>query len=411
MVLPSCERAATTVIRRVGRPRGAVGEEEDVALTSMTGSGRPVSAEAAVAGPELTVVVPTLNEEGNIAELVERLHRVLAGLAWEVIFVDDDSRDGTRDVIASIAARDHRVRLLHRIGRRGLSSACIEGIQASTAPFVAVMDADLQHDETLLPQMLAVARNEAQDLVIGSRYISGGGIDKDWDKGRASASLFATRLGQFILKTNVADPMSGFFLLRRDAFDGAVRQLSAMGFKILVDLLASTKVPLRVRELPYTFRPRHAGASKLDSQVAWEYLMLLADKTIGQYLPVRFVLFSVVGLIGLGAHLTVLALGLKLGHLPFAYAQGMATLVAMVGNFSLNNWFTYSDRRLRGWGYVKGLLSFSAVCGIGAIANIGIANFLFGTEQSSWWFAGIAGAAMSSVWNYAVSSVVTWKKK
>ncbi len=205
--------------------------------------------------------------------------------------------------------------------------------------------------------------------------------------------------------------MSGFFLLRRDAFDGAVRQLSAMGFKILVDLLASTKVPLRVRELPYTFRPRHAGASKLDSQVAWEYLMLLADKTIGQYLPVRFVLFSVVGLIGLGAHLTVLALGLKLGHLPFAYAQGMATLVAMVGNFSLNNWFTYSDRRLRGWGYVKGLLSFSAVCGIGAIANIGIANFLFGTEQSSWWFAGIAGAAMSSVWNYAVSSVVTWKKK
>ena len=222
--------------------------------------------------------------------------------------------------------------------------------------------------------------------------------------------MLATRLGQFILKMNVADPMSGFFLMRREAFDGAARQLSAMGFKILVDVLASTKTPLKVREIPYTFRARHAGESKLDSQVAWEYLMLLADKTIGQYLPVRFVLFSLVGLIGLGAHLTVLALTLHLG-VKFVVAQGIATLIAMVGNFSLNNWFTYSDRRLRGWGYVKGLLSFSAVCGIGAIANLGIANFLFGTEQSSWWFAGIAGAAMSSVWNYAVSSVVTWKKK
>ena len=381
-----------------------------MAITSMTGAGRIPAADIGVAGPELTVVVPTLNEDGNIAEVVDRLRRVLSGILWEVIFVDDDSRDGTRKVVSQIAASDHRVRLLHRIGRRGLSSACIEGIQASTAPYVAVMDADLQHDESILPQLLAAAKNEGQDLVIGSRYISGGGVDKEWDQGRAKASMLATRLGQFILKMNVADPMSGFFLMRREAFDGAARQLSAMGFKILVDVLASTKTPLKVREIPYTFRARHAGESKLDSQVAWEYLMLLADKTIGQYLPVRFVLFSLVGLIGLGAHLTVLALTLHLG-VKFVVAQGIATLIAMVGNFSLNNWFTYSDRRLRGWGYVKGLLSFSAVCGIGAIANLGIANFLFGTEQSSWWFAGIAGAAMSSVWNYAVSSVVTWKKK
>lgn len=381
-----------------------------MAITSMTGSGHISSADVGVAGPELTVIVPTLNEEGNIAEVVERLRHVLSGILWEVIFVDDDSRDHTRDVINQIAAADHRVRLLHRIGRRGLSSACIEGIQASTAPYVAVMDADLQHDESILPQMLAAAKNDGQDLVIGSRYISGGGIDKDWDEGRARASMLATRLGQFILKMNVADPMSGFFLMRRAAFDSAVRQLSAMGFKILVDVLASTKTPLKVREVPYTFRPRHAGASKLDSQVAWEYLMLLADKTIGRYLPVRFVLFSVVGLIGLGAHLAVLAISLHLGA-KFVVAQGLATLIAMVGNFSLNNWFTYSDRRLRGWGYLKGLLSFAAVCGIGAVANLGIANFLFGTEKSSWWFAGIAGAAMSSVWNYAVSSVVTWKKK
>ena len=362
------------------------------------------------AGAELALIVPTRNERDNIAPLVDRLRQVLAGIAWEVIFADDDSTDGTIDEVRRLARLDRRVRLLHRIGRRGLASACIEGVQASAAPYIGIMDADLQHDEALLPQMLAVLKGEPVDLVVGSRYVSGGGIG-DWNATRANISDIATRLGRLVLKADIADPMSGFFMMRREAFDGAVRGLSAMGFKILVDLLASSPVPLRIKELPYQFRPRVAGESKLDTLVVWEFGMLLADKLVGHIIPIRFMLFSIVGLIGLGAHLIVLWLALNLAQLEFSISQALATGVAMVGNFTLNNLFTYSDRRLTGWRFLQGLLSFAVICGIGAAANVGVASYLFGTQQSSWWLAGVAGAAMSSVWNYAVSSVVTWKRR
>jgi len=361
-------------------------------------------------GPELTVVIPTMNERGNIAELVGRIDRVLAGISWEAIFVDDDSIDGTRDEIRRLSLTDGRLRCLHRIGRRGLSSACIEGIQASQSPYVAVMDADLQHDERLLSAMVACLKDEPFDLVVGSRYIDGGGLG-DWNKRRANISGFATRLGRLVLKTQIADPMSGFFMIRRDAFDRAVRTMSAVGFKILVDLLASSPKPLRLKELPYEFRLRHSGESKLDAFVAWEYLVLLADKLIGPYIPVRFVLFSIVGGIGVVAHLTILGLSLSVAHLSFAVSQGLAAGLAMIGNFTLNNFLTYSDRRLKGWGFVKGLVTFALVCGVGYAGNVGVAKYLFDSNGSSWWLAGIAGAAIGSVWNYAVSSVVTWKRK
>ena len=361
-------------------------------------------------GPELTVVVPTLNEEDNIAALVERLRHVLQGIDWEVIFVDDDSVDSTRSAASQLARADGRVRLLHRIGRRGFASACIEGVQTSTAPYVAIMDADLQHDESLLPRMLEALKSDDVDIVVGSRYVAGGDV-ADWDSRRAGISRLATRFGRSIFRGEVADPMSGFFMLRREAFDASVRRLSAVGFKILIDILASAKVPLRVKELPYRFRPRVAGTSKLDSLVIWEYVVLVADKTVGRYVPVRFILFAMVGLLGLGLHLIVLWCSLNLIAAPFAAAQTIATGVAMIGNYTLNNFLTYRDRRLKGWGFVRGLLSFVLICSVGAIANVGLASFLFGYGRSSWWIAGIAGAAMSSVWNYAVSAVFTWRAR
>lgn len=361
------------------------------------------------ATPELCVVVPVLNERDNVAPLVERLGRVLEGVAWECILVDDDSTDGTRDEIARIGRADPRVRLLHRIGRRGLSTAFVEGAQASLAPFVAAMDGDLQHDEALLPDMLALLKADEADLVIGSRYIAGGGIG-EWDRTRAGMSDLATRLGRLVLRVDVSDPMSGFFMVRRTTLDSGVRQLSAVGFKILLDLLASVPEPPRVRELPYTFRERTAGSSKLDAGVLRDYLVLLADKMIGHIVPVRFVLFAMVGALGIAAHLAVLWLGLNVLGQPFGEAQTLATVVAIVGNFILNNVFTFRDRRLRGWGFARGLLTFALVCSVGAAANIGVAAFLFGSANSSWWVAGLAGAVMSLVWNYAASSVVTWRR-
>jgi len=361
--------------------------------------------------PTLCIVIPVLNEEANIARLVERLDDVLDGIAWEAIFVDDDSTDATRAAVAALGARDPRVRLLHRIGRRGLSSAFIEGAQASLAPCIAAMDGDLQHDEALLPRMFSAVHDGGYELAIGSRYVGGGGIG-DWDRRRAGMSSFATKLSRIVLHAPVTDPMSGFFMIRRDTFERAVRRLSALGFKILLDILASLPAPPRLIELPYEFRSRTAGESKLDAGVLRDYLMLIADKLVGHIVPVRFLLFAAVGVLGIAAHLVVLRLCLTLLAPGFATAQAIATGCAIVGNFVLNNVFTFRENRLRGWGFLRGLLTFAAICSVGAVGNVGVAAFLFGPSvHSAWWLAGLAGAVMSLVWNYAVSSVITWRRR
>jgi dolichol-phosphate mannosyltransferase len=333
------------------------------------------------------------------------LHNVLAGVEWEVVFVDDDSRDGTAGVVRRIAQHDPRVRCVQRIGRRGLSSACVEGILATSAPIVAVMDADLQHDETLLPQMFAAFQDPDIDIAVASRYVPGGSVG-EWDGTRVRISGFATRLSRLIVKADIADPMSGFFMLRRPAFDEAVRNVSGQGFKILLDLFASAPRPLRFKEFPFRFRARQFGESKLDSMVAWEYLMLIADKLVGHIVPVRFVLFALIGGLGVFVNLVVLRLGLG-GGLRFTTAEAVATLAAMVSNFLLNNQLTYRDRRLKRWRLARGLITFCIGCSVGAVANVGIA-IQIASEGRSWWLAGLAGALIGAVWNYAIASTYTW---
>jgi len=360
-------------------------------------------------GPELTVVIPTLNERDNIEPLVDLLDAALDEVSWEAIFVDDDSADGTAERIREISRRDRRVRCLQRVGRRGLTTACIEGALAASAPYIAVMDADMQHDEKLLPRMLAILKSEPIDLVVGSRYIAGGGIGR-WHGGRAKLSVFATHLSRIVCKAEIADPMSGFFMLRREALEGALRRLSGQGFKILLDILASSPRPLRFKELPYVFRERQRGESKLDALATWEFVMLIADKLIGHIVPVRFALFAFVGGIGLVIHMSTLWFALTVAGAAFDPAQASAAVVAMTSNFFVNNLFTYRDRRLHGFALVRGLLTFYAICAFGTIANVGIAGYIFSTNEI-WWLAGLAGVIVGSVWNYAVSSVFTWKEK
>ena len=364
--------------------------------------------ELAADGPEFSIVVPTYKERANVAELVARLRRVLAGIHWEVIFVDDDSPDGTADAVRELGRVDRRVRCLQRVGRRGLSSACVEGMLASSAPYVAVMDADLQHDESLLPDMLRALRTGDVDVVVGSRYVAGGGVG-NWDASRLRKSRFATWLARFAVKVPLSDPMSGFFALRSEVLHATVRHLSAIGFKILLDILASSAQGLRVRELPYQFRERIAGESKLDSKVAWDYLMLILDKTLGRFIPVRFVVFMMVGGLGVFVHLAVLTSMFKLAGSSFLSGQSVATLVAMTFNFIVNNVFTYRDRRLSGWGWLWGWITFVLACSIGALANVGIATYLFQEEKAFWVLSAIAGIVVGAVWNYAVTSIYTWK--
>jgi dolichol-phosphate mannosyltransferase len=358
----------------------------------------------------LTIIIPTLNERKNIEPLVALLTKALPDTAWEAIFVDDDSRDGTSEHVRALARRNPRVRCLQRIGRRGLATACIEGVLASCSPYIAVMDADLQHDELLLPRMLEVLNSGAVDVVVGSRYVAGGGFG-DWSGGRLRISGFATRLARFICKIDIADPLSGFFMCRREVFEGALRHMSELGFKILLDLLASSPKPLRVRELPYSFRARQHGESKLDTLIAWEYGMLLADKLFGKFVPVRFALFGLTGGLGLVVHLATLWLALNMLAVEFSAAQAIATVLAMTSNFFLNNQFTYRDQRLRGGpALLRGLGVFYLICGVGAVANVGVASYAF-TSNHVWWLAGVAGAVVGSVWNFAMSSVFTWRRR
>jgi dolichol-phosphate mannosyltransferase len=357
-------------------------------------------------GPELSIIVPTFNERENIAELIGRLASCLGKRPWEVIFVDDDSPDGTAEVVREHAAADSRVRCLTRIGRRGLSSACIEGMLATTAPYLAVIDADLQHDESLLPQMLDILKQGDTDIVVGSRYAAGGDIS-GWDARRARMSRVAMRLSRVLVPAELTDPMSGFFMMHRAVLDGSAHRLSAIGFKILTDVFASFPRPLRFKELPYRFRTRRAGESKLDSVTAWDYLMLLLDKLVGRWIPVRFLAFSIVGATGVAVHFAVLTLVFQGLHHGFVQGQAIATFCAMTFNYAVNNVLTYRDRRLVGLRWLRGWVSFVLACSIGGIANLGVASTLYGFGRG-WFPAALAGILVGAVWNYAVTRMLTW---
>jgi dolichol-phosphate mannosyltransferase len=371
-------------------------------------SGQGTSPQAVVT-PELSVVVPTFNERDNVTALFRKLETALAGRAWEVIYVDDNSPDGTWDVVRALAREDSRVRCIRRIGRRGLSGACIEGILASSAPCAAVIDADLQHDETQLPKMLALLQDGEADLVVGSRYIEGGSAHS-FDKQRAGFSMLATSVAKKLLRVEIADPMSGFFAIRRDRFEQLAPQLSTQGFKILLDIVATARGSLRIKEVPYSFGSRLHGESKLDSMVALDFLGLVLAKLTGDVVSLRFLLFAMVGSLGLLVHLVALFIALEVFNVPFPEAQACGALLAMTSNFLLNNFLTYRDQRLKGLGILRGMLLFYLVCSVGLVANVGVAFSVY-DQEPIWWLAGAAGALMGVVWNYAMSGLFVWRKR
>jgi dolichol-phosphate mannosyltransferase len=370
---------------------------------------RPLSAAQTAHRIELSIVLPTYKEKGNIAELIRRLDATLTGVTWEAIFVDDNSPDGTAEEAKRIAASDLRVRCLKRVGRRGLAGACIEGMLSSSAPFVAVMDADLQHDERVLSAMLEALRAGTADLVAASRHIEGGSA-ASLGTSRGTISTLATTLTRKVLAVPLSDPMSGFFMMRRDRFDEIAPKLSPVGFKILLDIVATAGPSLRVAEQSYVFGKREQGESKFNVQIGLEFLGLLLAKLTGDLIDPRFIFFALVGATGLAVHLVVLKLALAGGGQNFAVAQSIATFVAMTSNFLLNNELTYRDRRLKGLAMFGGFLGFCAIGSVGALTNVGLANWLY-YQRSVWWVAGAAGAIMGALWNYALSSLFVWRTR
>lgn len=356
---------------------------------------------------QLSVVIPTLNERPNIQPIFERLLACLDGIDWEVIFVDDDSPDGTAEECRRLALSTSRVRVVQRVGRRGLASACLEGMLASSAPFVAVMDGDMQHDETILPRMFKEAQIPGTDVVIGSRHVEGGGMGS-FSRERVKLSNLGRRLSLIITSQELSDPMSGFFVITRTYLNKVIYRVSGVGFKILLDLIASSPDPVNVREVPYVFRNRLYGESKLSITVGIEYLVLLADKIVGYAIPLPFALFSIVGATGVVLYLAIVTALYRTGYTTFLRAQIVATGVAMVSNFLLNNLITYRANQLRGWASItKGLIGFCLACSLGALSNIAVAKLL-ADRGVQWAVAGITGIVIGSVWNYSVTAVFTW---
>src|SRR6202522_2226058 len=369
-----------------------------------------LSAQAAAKRPflELSVVIPTYKERQNVAPLVASLEAALQGINWEVIFVDDHSPDHTADGVRALALTNPRVRILERIGRRGLSSACIEGMMASPAPYLAVMDADMQHDETVLPEMFRFLHSRKLDVVVGSRRTAGGSMG-EFAKKRVRLSDLGSRVSKLVCHCDVTDPMSGFFVVNSRFFRASVPHLTGAGFKLLVDILASSPTRPRVAEVPYRFRNRLAGQSKLDLNVELEYFFLIVDKIVGRYLPTRFVLFILLGSLGLLVHLSILGIFHFFTTAAFSTAQAPATLSAMMFNFFLNNLVTFRDRRLKGIALLRGIVVFYAACSMGVLINLSFAHRLFSVGLP-WYLAGLSGVAISSFWNYGVNTIVTWRR-
>ena len=355
--------------------------------------------------PQLTVVVPAYGERENVLPLTAALEEALRGVDWEVIFVVDDALDGTEDLLRERAQQDRRVRCMHRIGRRGLASACIEGMLSSSAPYVAVIDADLQHDERLLPGLLETLKKGDADIAVASRYMQGASTG-ELAAGRVRVSRFASLVSRVLTK-RLTDPMSGFFMVRRQFLERVVRRLYGRGFKILLDLIAAARGDVRIAELPYRMRSRAHGESKLGMRVIAEFFMLILYHVFGRLVPARFFLFAAVGVVGLGVHLAVLTAVYSLTGGQFLTSQALATLAAMTSNFFLNNVFTYGDRRLRGRRLWRGLLSFYVACGLGSLINVALADWLY-LRSMSYWAAGLIGAAVAAFWNFLTTASLTW---
>jgi dolichol-phosphate mannosyltransferase len=365
---------------------------------------------------QLAVVLPTYNERRNLRSLVERLDQALIGIGWEAIVVDDNSPDGTADEARSLSLEDPRVRVIERIGRRGLASAAIEGMLATAAPVVAVMDADHQHDPALLPDMLEAVSSGQADVAYASRFCAGASTEAWGRPDRVKASGFANSLARRLTGVELSDPMSGYFMLRAETLRANAPRLSGVGFKILLDILATVDRPLRVLEFPLAFAARAEGESKLDRTVVFEFLVGLYDRWLGRIIPTRFALFGTIGALGVVVHMAVLAVFLQFfggtlkGHLVSAFELGQTTaaVVAMTFNFVLNNALTYADKRLAGFAeLLRGWAKFGLTCSVGLLANVGVAAILvrFGMHEYP---AALSGIVVGSVWNFALSSRFVW---
>ena len=361
--------------------------------------------------PGLSIVIPTYNEKDNISKILEKLKEALKGITHEIIFVDDNSPDETSREIKFFMRRSSNIRLVHRIGRRGLSGAVIEGFFAANSELVAVMDCDLQHDETKLSDMLDLfSKSTSLDIVIASRFSEEGEIsDIAFSKIRKLGSKITTFLVRKLLNINSSDPLSGFFMAKKGTFLRSTDKLQTQGFKILADFLATEGKNIEIKEIGYKFKNRIAGESKMSFLTALELIGLVFSQVFQGRVSIRFILFCMVGLSGIFVQLLITGACMFFIN-QFPTAQTLGIIAAMTSNYFLNNSITFKERKLKSFELMRGLFSFYLICSLGAFTNVAIASYIF-DFSSNWLISSFIGAVFGAVWNFTLTSIFTWKSK
>ena len=361
--------------------------------------------------PTLSIVIPTYNERDNIIVILEELKKVLKSISHEIIFVDDNSPDGTSAVVKDCMKKSSKIRLIHRIGRRGLAGAVIEGIFAANADIVAVMDCDLQHDENKLLDMINLfSKNSSLDIVIGSRFTETGEIsEKAFSKIRELGSKATTFIIKKVLNITSTDPLSGFFMVKKESFLKSSENLQTQGFKVLADFLATSGKNIQIKEIGYRFKNRIAGESKMSFLTTLELIGLVLSQILKGKVSIRFILFCMVGLSGIFVQLLITGLVMLLIN-QFPTSQTFGIIAAMTSNYFLNNIITFQERKLKSLDLIRGLFSFYLICSLGAFTNIAIATYIF-SFSSNWLISSFIGACFGAVWNFTLSSIFTWKSK
>ncbi len=357
----------------------------------------------------LSIVLPTYNEAENLPVICDRIARTLTFTDYEIIVADDNSPDMTWEIGIKIAKDSGNIRVLRRMLRRGLSAACIDAVQAAMGKFIVVMDADLQHDESLIEQLLQALKDGA-DVALASRFATGASAHGLLSPFRKFLSLFGIRVASLVLGRELSDPLTGFFAIRRDVFLRLLPRLSDSGFKILFDLLYVDR-SLKVAELGFHFAPRLNGYSKLTASIIWQFVAYLGEKFTFGLVPARLVSFLAVGLSGVLFHfLTLLSYRHFISSEVFWHGQLFATLVAFLTNFMLNNALTFRDKQLRGYRYFLGLAVFAATSSVGILGNISVSGYLNSVGSQGLALSALAGILVDSIWKFVVAERVIWKR-
>ena len=363
---------------------------------------------AATAAPKVSIVLPTYNERGNIQPLLEQLLPLKARFDLEILVVDDDSADGTAELVRQLAHGEPCLRLIRRVGRAGLASAIKEGLLDATGDLVVVMDSDGQHQPSSVLEALTTLGQGDFDLVIGSRFHAQAQI-QGLSGRRETGSTWANRLARSSLPRyrQLSDYMSGFFALRLDRCLPLIRAVDVNGFKFLYELLAHSRGQLRVCDIPLQFQPRGYGTSKLDVAVLWDFGVSILHTLSLRLLPRRAISFGLVGASGFLVQLLVTRLVMLLG-VAFAQALPVAVVAAASSNYLINNALTFRFQRQQGLALVRGLLKFLLVASLPVLANVGVASAFYSYVSHNTFWAQLVGILVVFVWNYAASSRFVW---